>query len=151
MRLAIAARRDPGSLPLQRLQVIKGWRDESGELREQVLEVAGNAANGAGVDLDSCEPFGSGFDQLCTVWQDPDFTSAQPAFYYARAVENPSCRWSQRSCAANGVDCGNPGTVPDGFEACCSDSHRPVIQERAVSSPVWYYPEDNESTRERSE
>ncbi len=53
----------PGS-PLQRIQIIKGWY-EDGELREQVLDVAGGD-NDASVDINTCEPSGSGHHQLCT-------------------------------------------------------------------------------------
>lgn len=140
MRVAVAAQRDTESEPLQRLQIIKGWVDEAGKAQEQVLDIAGDANNGASVDLATCQTRGDGFERLCQVWEDPDFSPGEQAFYYARAVENPSCRWSQHICAAQGVDCGVPGSVPEHLESCCSDTHRPVIQERAVSSPVWYYP-----------
>ncbi len=144
-RIAVAAQRDALSLPLQRLQVIKGWLDDKGEHHQRVYDIAGNADSDAGVNLTTCEPHGEGANQLCDVWADPDFSPTQQAYYYARAVENPSCRWSQRICAAAGVDCARPDTVPDDLEACCSDTHRPVIHERAVSSPVWYYPVLSES------
>ena len=127
----------PGT-PLQRLQIIKGWVDQRGESRETVFEVAGDLNNGAKVDLNSCAASGPGFDSLCTVWRDPDFNAADDAWYYARVVENPSCRWSQRICAANNVDCGKPATISDGLEACCAADHRPQIQERAWTSPIWY-------------
>jgi hypothetical protein len=127
----------PGS-PLQRIQVIKGWY-ENGESHERVLDVAGGD-NGASVDIHTCEQSGSGHAQLCTVWQDPDFDPAAQAFYYARVVENPGCRWSQRICAAAGVRCDDPGSIPEGMEACCAAEHRKVIQERAWSSPIWYTP-----------
>ncbi|MDJ0879857.1 MAG: DUF3604 domain-containing protein [Halieaceae bacterium] len=145
VRIAVAASADPGTmrdpgLDLQRLQIIKGWIDEKGESHEQVYEIAGDPDNGASVDLASCRTSGAGFAQLCAVWEDPDFSSTTHAYYYARAVENPRCRWSQQICIANGVDCSNPSTIGEGLEDCCSESHRPVIQERAVSSPVWHYP-----------
>ncbi len=141
MTLAVMARRDPFSLPLQRLQVVKGWVDEKGAAQERVYDIAGDPNNGATVDLASCEPAGAGAEQLCAVWQDSDFQPHSAAYYYTRAIENPSCRWSQHFCAAQGVNCAEPSTIPDGLEACCAAEHRPVIQERAVSSPVWYYPE----------
>jgi hypothetical protein len=144
-RLLVAASRDPGTadapgLPLQRIQVVKGWVDAAGGAHTRVVDVAGDADNGASVDLHSCEPSGSGFDELCTVWEDDSFDPALPAFYYTRVLENPGCRWSQRQCAAAGVDCARPETVKRGFDACCADEHRPVVQERAWSSPVWYLP-----------
>ena len=133
----VAAVADLGSssapgLSLQRIQVIKGWYDEAGDHHQQIYDVAGDANNGADVDLSSCESRGSGHEQLCTVWQDPDFNAEQSAVYYMRAVENPSCRYSARQCLALPVadrpeDCDNPD-VPK------------VIQERAWSSPIWYTP-----------
>ncbi|MEP4148851.1 MAG: DUF3604 domain-containing protein [Halioglobus sp.] len=141
----LAASQDPGTadspgMPLQRIQVIKGWIDENGETQEMVLNVAGNPDNGAKVDLKSCETSGEGFSQLCAVWRDEDFDPAQRAFYYSRVVENPSCRWSQRQCVAARVDCSDPDTIGEGFAGCCAIEHRPVIQERAWSSPIWYTP-----------
>ena len=129
----------PGT-PLQRLQVIKGWVDASGQRRERVMDVAGNADNGAAVDLQSCATSGSGFADLCTVWVDKDFDPSERAYYYSRAVENPTCRWSQRMCAAAGVNCALPDTVSEGYKGCCVAEHRPIVQERAWSSPVWYSP-----------
>ena len=131
---------DSPGLPLQRLQLVKGWLDEDGQRHEQVLDVAGDADNGAGVDTGTCETFGEGAAQLCAVWTDRDFNADQSAYYYSRAVENPSCRWSQRICVANGVDCSLPETISAGFEGCCATEHRPVVQERAWSSPIWYTP-----------
>lgn len=142
-RFAVAAWQDAGSggdagSPLQRLQIVKGWYDGE-ELRETVLDVAGGE-NGAGVDLYSCEQRGEGHRDLCAVWRDPDFDPDGQAFYYARAIENPSCRWSQRTCNAAGVRCDNPETVTEGLEGCCAAEHRPFVHERAWSSPIWYTP-----------
>lgn len=127
----------PGS-PLQRIQLVKGWH-ENGELHEKVLGVAGGD-NNASVDINTCEPNGSGHSQLCSVWQDNDFNSSAQAFYYTRVLENPSCRWSQRICANAGVRCDDPGSIPQGMENCCAPEHQKVIQERAWSSPIWYTP-----------
>jgi len=78
--------------------------------------------------------------QLCAVWEDDDFAAQAPAFYYARLLENPSCRWSQQICVDAGVQCANPETIPEGLQACCAAEHQKVIQERAWSSPIWYTP-----------
>ncbi|MCH7707199.1 MAG: DUF3604 domain-containing protein [Myxococcales bacterium] len=141
---AVWAARDPGavghrSAPLERLQLIKGWL-EAGELHERVIQLAGSAVADASVDPSSCRTTGQGFDALCRVWEDSDFDPHQRAFYYARVLEVPVCRWSQRICNARGVRCDDPTTLGEGLEACCSESHRPIIRERAWSSPIWYSP-----------
>ena len=147
---------------LQRIQIIKGWVDEEGQTHERVFEVAGNPNNGAGVDPNSCAATGSGYSELCTVWEDPNFEPSQDAFYYARVVENPSCRWSTLQCMSAGV---NPfsdsceaqaeaatqlaieqdGAAGDVYGKCCtraeeSSFYSPTIQERAWTSPIWYEP-----------
>ena len=144
-RFVVFANQDAGTpdnlgTPLQRIQIIKGWIDETGTPKERVIDVAGNAKNGASVDISTCQTSGAGYAKLCTVWRDDQFSPLEQAYYYSRVVENPTCRWSQRICAANGVDCGNPKTVGDGLEGCCAADHQPVVQERAWSSPVWYKP-----------
>jgi hypothetical protein len=142
-RFAVWALKDPGTAdepgrPLQRIQIVKGWTQD-GELHERVIEVAGGD-NGASVDLATCEPHGEGAATLCTVWSDPEFDTAAPAFYYARVLENPTCRWSQYVCLDAKVDCEDLESVPEGLQMCCSDGHRRVIQERAWTSPIWYTP-----------
>ncbi|HEV7731157.1 MAG TPA: DUF3604 domain-containing protein [Candidatus Binatia bacterium] len=133
----VSALRDPGTVTrpgtqLQRVQIIKGWV-EAGVSHQQVYDVAGNPANGASVDENTCAQTGPGDDALCTVWTDPDFAPDQHAFYYARVIENPSCRWHAYGCNALA-----PGDRP----AACSDPNVPrTVQERAWTSPIWYEPE----------
>ncbi len=141
LRFAVWALRDPGgagapSTPLERIQIVKGWL-EGGETRLRVLDVAGRANPEADVDLATCTPRGVGSNQLCAVWEDPEHDPTEPAVYYARVVENPSCRWSQYVCNRSGVDCGAPGGAPAGLESCCDDAVPPTIQERAWTSPIW--------------
>jgi hypothetical protein len=155
-RFAVLAMKDPGSVTfpgtdLQRVQIVKGWADAGGETHERVFDVAGSAANGAGVDAATCTPTGAGASQLCAVWQDPDFDPAQRAFYYVRVLENPTCRWSTLVCKSLGVDplspnCEAQAALAGDFENCCLDESndpfmQPIIQERAWTSPIWVRPE----------
>jgi hypothetical protein len=135
----VMASADLESAPLQRLQIVKGWVDADGT-HEEVIDVAcaGGANvnletnrcpdNGAKVDISDCSinaETGSG--QLSALWRDPEFKAEQRAFYYARVLENPTCRWST-------WDANRAGVAP-----------RPdlptTIQERAWSSPIHYLPE----------
>ena len=94
--------------------------------------MAGDSENGADVDPATCTPRGTGADALCAAWRDPDFDPAMPAVYYARVLENPSCRWSAHQCLA----------LPAAERpAACADSGIPkIVQERAWTSPIWYVP-----------
>ena len=152
-RFAVLALKDPGTAEhpgtdLQRVQIVKAWLD-GGEPRERVYDVAGDAANGADVDPATCTPRGPGAAELCAVWEDPEFDPDQRALYYARLVENPSCRWSTFVCKAAGVDplspeCSSQAAAGDpAFADCCLAESEdpffsPLVQERAWSSPVWY-------------
>lgn len=142
-RFAVWATRDPGTdthpgTPLERIQIVKLWLGAEGHTQEQVYDVAGRSATTGAVDLATCQTSGEGADQLCTTWVDPDFDAAVPALYYARVVENPSCRWIQYACNEHKVDCA--GSVPSGLESCCDPDVPHVIQERAWTSPIWFTP-----------
>jgi hypothetical protein len=144
-RFALLATKDPGSrdepgVDLERLQIVKGWLDSAGRPRERVLDVAGGDTD-ARVDPATCETRGSGHARLCAVWRDDDYAAGQRAFYYARVLESPTCRWSQRVCVARRVDCARPETLAEGLEGCCAPDHRPTLQERAWTSPIWISPE----------
>ncbi len=133
----VAATRDAdGGAPLQRLQIVKGWLDGNGDTHEKVVDVAGDKDNGAGVDPATCALAGDGAARLCAQWRDPDFDPRAPAFYYARAVENPSCRWNTWACVSHAVDCA--ADVPESLAHCCDASVPKTVQERAWSSPIWY-------------
>jgi hypothetical protein len=144
-RFAVFATRDAGDedgggTPLQRLQIIKGWVNAAGEPQETIYDVAGSLDGDADVDLATCTATGSGHDQLCTVWSDPAFDADLAAFYYARVVENPTCRWTWRSCLAAGVDCDQTFGPRGLLAACCDPNVAKTIQERAWTSPIWYTP-----------
>ncbi|HJL16514.1 MAG TPA: DUF3604 domain-containing protein [Sandaracinaceae bacterium LLY-WYZ-13_1] len=134
----VSALRDALGAPLQRIQVVKGWL-EAGETRERVYEIAGDPDNGATVDEATCAPMGDGFDALCETWTDPDFDPSAPAFWYARVVENPTCRWTRHACNALAPDCDSID-AGDPLFACCDPSIDQTIQERAWTSPIWYEP-----------
>lgn len=135
----VMAMRDVHSAPLQRIQVVKGWVDKNGKAQEKVFDVACSdggkidaktqrcADNGATVDVKTCV-----FDQdkgdaeLSAAWSDPEFDPKLNAFYYARVLENPTCRWSTWDANRLGIE-PNPDL-------------QKTIQERAYTSPIWFIP-----------
>ena len=123
---------DTVTLPDDYVDLVKiGVVDDDGTYRQEIIDVAGGPSD-ADVDPATCRPRGPGADTLCGVWRDPDFDPARPAVYYARVIENPSCRWSAWQCLA--IDAAER-------PAACSDPSVPKrIQERAWTSPVWYSP-----------
>ncbi|MDG1401893.1 MAG: DUF3604 domain-containing protein [Candidatus Binatia bacterium] len=132
----LTALRDPGTEDsagglLQRIQIIKGWADAEGRTHQAIFDIAGGA-NDADIDPKTCQPRGSGHESLCAVWQDPDFDPAIEAVYYARILENPSCRYSAWECLKLSGSQRPP--------ACDDGSVAQVQQERAWTSPIWYAP-----------
>ncbi|MCZ6887109.1 MAG: DUF3604 domain-containing protein, partial [Gammaproteobacteria bacterium] len=132
------AARDPNAGWLQRVQIIKGWV-EDGEAKEAVFDIACSVGlspdpathrcpgNGARVNLEDCSVSrNKGAVMLTSTWRDSDFDPAQQAFYYARVLENPSCRWSTWDAIRLGIE-PNPDLPA-------------IHQERAWSSPIWYQP-----------
>lgn len=138
LTLMIVALKGPNSGNLDRMQVIKGWLDENGEVREIIHNVAWS--DGRALDANGdLPPVGNtvnvadasytntiGEVQLAVNWQDPDFDPSRPAFYYVRVLEIPTPRWSTYDAKALGI------SPPAGFPAS--------IQERAWTSPIWYTP-----------
>ena len=133
----VVAERDLMGANLDRIQMIKGWVDAKGESHEQIYDLAwsgdrvidsvtkrlspvGSTVNAAAATFDNS----IGSPQLRAQWKDPDFDASQEAFYYARVLEIPTPRWST-------YDAVQLGTEP----------MAPVsIQERAISSAIWYQP-----------
>jgi hypothetical protein len=116
---------------LARAQIVKGWVDASGTPHERVYDVAVTSGTPA-VDVNTCTPNGQGEDTLCSVWTDPDFDPGARAYWYVRVLEGPTCRWTQWQCLS----------IPaaDRPAACSDPDVARTIEERAISSPIWYEP-----------
>ena len=131
---------DPDGPTLDRIQVVKGWVEDSasGEPRQRVWDVACSDGREPGedgrcpptaatVDHETCEPVGDlGASELSARFTDPDYRPDLHAFYYVRVLENPSCRWTTRLANRGGVD------LPEDTPA--------TQQERGWSSPIWMKP-----------
>lgn len=111
---------------LARIQIVKGWL-EGDRLMERVVDVV-EAADAGDVDGATCQAEG-GAASLCAVWEDPDHDPAVPAFWYARVLEVPTCRWSTPLCSSFA-----PGDRPP---LCDETWLAPVVRQRAWSSPIW--------------
>ena len=133
----LMAAKDAISANLDRLQVIKAWVDASGQSHEKIFDVAGAGgrdidpasglltAIGSTVDVaDASYSNSIGATQLASVWTDPEFNPQQQAFYYARVLEIPTPRYSTYDAKALGIEAPDPAS----------------IQERAVTSAIWYQP-----------
>jgi hypothetical protein len=159
-KIAVWAQQDPENHPLQQIDIIKGWVDAAGQPRVRVFKRV--AATKDRIDLpsrDTCGVrVGSHPEQMCAVWSDPEFDPGQDAYYYARVLEVPSCRWSAWQCNVDKkVDCGrldpangmfSEASGFKGYEGCCVIEGTPgsfrgrgsfdTIEERAWASPIWY-------------
>jgi hypothetical protein len=137
-KLVVWAVKDPSGVNLQRIQIVKGWA-KGGQTFEKVFDVVCSdglqpdpkthkcADNGASVSLNDCSVTpNKGAAELSATWSDPEFDPSARSFYYERALENPSCRWSTLSGLRAKVSL--PSKLPT------------TIQERAWSSPIWYEP-----------
>ena len=135
----VRAVKDPDGANLDRVQVIKGWRDADGELHEKVHNVAlsdGREENARGevrpvgntVDVKDASYTNSiGDPELAVVWTDPDFSKDELAFYYLRVLEIPTPRWTAYDAKFYGLT-----ELPDEIPM--------VTQERAYTSQIWYTP-----------
>jgi hypothetical protein len=135
-RFLIHAMKDPAGANLDRIQVIKGYTDEAGNTQEKIYNVALSDGRLPGRD-GKIEPVGSTVDissgqytndigatELAVVWKDPEFSSNQYAFYYARVLEIPTPRH----------------TLLDEIALQQEKYDVDTLQERAYSSPIWYTP-----------
>jgi hypothetical protein len=134
-----AAMKDPLSGNLDRIQIVKGWRDANGETQEKVYDVAWSDGRTPGAE-GKLPPVGNTVDvaratwkntigdpELIAVWTDPDFDPAEAAFYYAKVIEIPTPRWTAYEALR--------------FKVKMSDEVPMTTQERAYTSPIWYTPE----------
>ncbi len=135
----VYAEKDPIGANLDRIQIIKGWTDTDGDIHEEIINVVWSGDRtpnqdgrlppvGNTVDLKTALYTNDiGSPVLMGSWTDDNFNPAQNAFYYSRALEIPTPRWSTYDAVRN--DLPLLKEVPA------------VIQERAWGSPIWYTPE----------
>ena len=97
--------------PLAKLQLVKGELWE-GQLRETVFDLFSNEEGQA---------------QACVAWLDEGFNANAPGYWYARASEVATPRWSKLLCDS----LGNCDDYPEADR---------MIEERAWSSPIWHLP-----------
>jgi len=135
----VAALRDPIGANLDRFQIVKGWIDAQGDLKEKVYDVTWSGGRKPGSD-GKVPPAGNTVDvknatwtntigapELIAVWTDPDFDPNSRAFYYGRVLQIPTPRWTAYDAKY--------------FDIKMSQDVPMSIQERAYTSPIWYTPE----------
>ncbi|WP_373490198.1 DUF3604 domain-containing protein [Parasphingorhabdus sp.] len=139
-KFLISALMDPESASLDRIQVIKGWVDGSGQSQEKIYNVSWSNTDTRRLDrggkltpvpntVDLTKGTwdnATGAPELVTFWQDPDFDPSQNAFYYVRVLEIPTPTWPVYDALK--------------FRLTLPDAVIKIQQERAYSSPIWYSP-----------
>ena len=110
----LMAMKEPDGPNLHALQVVKGWVNRRGEREERVYDVQLAGPNEE-----------DGAPSLSAVWRDEDFNAIQDAVYYARVIEVPRPRWTSKDAQFFNVN--RPDNAPE------------QLQDRAYSSPIWYY------------
>jgi hypothetical protein len=138
-KFMVRAIRDPDGANLDRIQVIKGWLDSSGESQEKIYDIAVSDGRDIGPDGRCHTPVGDTVDVkdasftntigdavLAAYWEDPDFDPAQPAFYYVRVLEIPTPTWIAYDEKM--------------FYMTAPKEALRKSQERAYTSPIWYTP-----------
>lgn len=134
----IRAVKDPDGANLDRVQLIKGWLDQGGDLHEKIYNVAlsdgrkdrGGHTQAVGNTVDVTNAIYTntiGDPELAVVWTDPDFHPDELAFYYLRVLEIPTPRWTAYDAKHFGIK-----DIPEEVPL--------ITQERAYTSPIWYTP-----------
>ncbi|MBW2273722.1 MAG: DUF3604 domain-containing protein [Deltaproteobacteria bacterium] len=140
-RFVVMALRDPAGANLDRVQIIKAWVDTSGGAHEKIYDIAASGGRRPDPSTHRVGPVGNTVDveaatyantigsaQLRALWSDPDFDAAREAFYYARVLEIPTPRWSTYDARRMGIAAPEPTS----------------LQERAITSAIWYQPATGE-------
>jgi hypothetical protein len=134
----VAALKDPIGGNLDRIQIVKGWKDSKGKTHEKVYDVVWSddrkpdakgklPAVGNTVDVANATWTNTiGATELITVWMDPDFDAGESAFYYVRVIEIPTPRWTAYDAKY--------------FKLNMPKEVSMTTTERAYTSPIWYTP-----------
>jgi hypothetical protein len=135
----VYALRDPDGPNLDRIQIIKGWLGQDGKSQERIFDVAVSGDRKIGPDGRCNTLVGDTVDvanatytntigdaYLKAYWKDPTFDPTQRAFYYVRAIQIPSPRWTAYDQKRFGIK--------------MADYVPMEVTDRAYTSPVWYTP-----------
>jgi len=138
-KFMVRALRDPDGANLDRIQIVKGWFDASGQTQERIFDIAVSDGREIGADGRCKTPVGDTVDVddasytntigdalLAAYWEDPEFNPAQRAFYYVRVLEIPTPSWLAYDRKVFGIDFPKEAVLKQ--------------QERAYTSPIWYTP-----------
>ncbi len=117
-KFVVKVSKDPKSQNIEIVQIVKGWADNTGEVKEKVFTI-GKSENK------------SGSKNFNLIWTDKEFNENERSFYYVRALEVPSKRWTSFDQDRFGVD--------------LSSETPKYIRERVYSSPIWYSPNSQSS------
>ena len=131
----ISAKKDPIDAPLDKIQIIKGWM-ENGKAKEEVMDVVCSESRKINDNSKRCKSLNieinlktcaidqdRGADELKVLWTDEDYSPDQNAFYYARVIQNPTCRWTTYDSLRTGQK--------------ISKAYSATMAEMAWSSPIW--------------
>lgn len=141
----VHAMKDPQGANLDRVQIIKGWVNKNGDLKEDIIDIVWSdnrskgengklAAVGNTVDLTTAQYQNTiGATELMGSWTDKNFNAKQHAFYYARVIEIPTPRWTTYDAVRNNLP--------------LLESVPAIIQERAWTSPIWSRPKSGAITK----